>query len=154
MKSFYLEYINVCMYKLLLGVNAMFDNIRNLSLKDLFQKLHDEITDFIENAERIIEINESIKIDNIRQIRDHITERLNKNEDIEENKLILKILDVFITDKSFIRIMRKDADDWLEFLDALEGNLKKVGKDFTEKDKMELNNVIGIIDNAKKIIRR
>ena len=132
----------------------MFDNIRSLSLKELFQKLHDEITDFIENAERIMDINESIKIDNIRQIRDHITERLNKNENIEENKLILKVLDIFITDKSFIRIIRKDADDWLEFLDALESNLKKVGEDFTKKDRMELDNVIGIIDDAKKMIRR
>ena len=89
-----------------------------------------------------------------RLVKKHIAERLNKNENIEENKLILKVLDIFITDKSFIRIIRKDADDWLEFLDALESNLKKVGEDFTKKDRMELDNVIGIIDDAKKMIRR
>ena len=64
--------------------------------------------------------------------------RLNSNEDIEENKTLIKVLDLFVTDKSFLRMIKDDSEEWLEFLDVIEKNLNKVGDNLSGEDKREI----------------
>ncbi len=135
-------------------VDSMIDEIKNTTIVELFSKLHRAISELISDASKMVELNDSVKMDSVRNIRNDIVKKLNGNENIEENKTLVKILDLFITDKSFIRMIRDDSKEWLEFLDVIERNMNKIGNDLSGEDRKEIANITKAIDDARKMIRK
>ena len=132
----------------------MINELKNLSVGELFSRLHMAISELVSDASKIVELNSSVKMDSIRDIRTDIVKRLNSNEDIEENKTLIKVLDLFVTDKSFLRMIKDDSEEWLEFLDVIEKNLNKVGDNLSGEDKREIEKITHAIDGARKLIRK
>lgn len=135
-------------------VDFMIDEIKNTTVVELFSKLHRAISELVSDASKMVELNDSVRMDSVRSIRNDIVKKLNGNENIEENRTLVKILDLFITDKSFIRMIKDDSKEWLEFLDVIEKNLNKIGNDLDGEDRKEIANITKAIDNARKMIRK
>ncbi len=130
------------------------EGVRNLRLGELIAKLHTSITEFSKNTSKMVELNESMHTEKINELRDAITKRLSKNENIEENQALLKTLDLFLTDKAFIRLIKEDSEEWLSFLDAIEEGLVKVDHNLTGEDKQEIDSVLRKLDEARSLIRK
>jgi hypothetical protein len=132
----------------------MQDGIKNLSINDLFTRLHRALTELFNDASSLVEANNSVKSDNIRTLRSSIIARLANNENIKENENLLKVLDLFVTDKSFIQLVKEDSKEWLEFLEAIEKNLKSIEKDVNPKDRREIERINSSIEKAKSMLRK
>ena len=67
---------------------------------------------------------------------------------------MLKTLDLFLTDKAFIRLIKEDSEEWLSFLDAIEESLVKVDHNLTGEDKQEIDSVLRKLDEVRNLIRK
>ncbi len=130
------------------------EGIGRLRIGQLFSKLHNSIRRFSSDASRMVEKNEEVNTDTINELRDSITERLGNNENIDENKALLKTLDLLLTDKAFIRLVRDDAERWLGFLDAIEESLLKVDKDLSAEDRAEIEKAMGMLHGIRHALRK
>ncbi len=130
------------------------EGIGRLRIGQLFSKLHNSIRRFSSDASRMVEKNDEVNTDTINELRDSITERLGNNENIDENKALLRTLDLLLTDKAFIRLVRDDADRWLGFLDAIEESLLKVDKDLGAEDRAEIEKAMGMLHGIRHALRK
>ncbi len=131
-------------------------DLKSLSISDLFSKLHRMISDFIETIDETIRDNRQIGLDDIKSLRAHITSRLQKNEDIEENKKLLKVLDLFATNKAVMELIRADADDWLDFLEAIKKRLEQKGdeSDLTREELQDIEKAKKLTQEIRAMIRK
>ena len=130
------------------------ERFSSLKLGELFSKLHSSIIDFARDTSKVSDLNDSINTGTIDELRDHITERLNNNENIDENKALLKTLDLFVTDKAFIRLIKEDSEEWLGFLDAIQESLLRMDHNLSGEDKLEMERIIGRLDELRNLIRK
>jgi hypothetical protein len=64
------------------------------------------------------------------------------------------MLDLFSKDSAFIEIVRDDADEWLEFLTAIETNLGVIMEDLEGGDREVAERTLKAIEKAKAMIRK
>ncbi len=132
----------------------MQDGIMNLGIGELFSRLHRALTELVEDAARMVELNSTVTSETVRSIRDRIIKRLSGEDSIEEDEAVLKILDLFVTDRAFIRMVNEDSKDWLEFLEAIEKSLKRAERGMDPRDRLRIERITVAIDKAKLVIRR
>lgn len=99
------------------------NDMRSLSLGELLSKLHSAVRQFVSDLDAVIERNMRVSTDDIRSLRASITERLRAGKDEVENKKLLEVLDLLSMDKTVIGLMKDDAEEWLEFIDAVESHI-------------------------------
>lgn len=132
----------------------MVDDIRNLSLSNLFGSLHESMLNFIKSLDSLIAENRAISLDGIRTLRAHIKERLDGNEEITDKQILLKLLDLFSTDKAVVGLMKEEAQEWLEMLEAIESNIANQSRELTEQEKEEVEKINKLSMEIKALIRR
>ncbi len=99
------------------------NDMRSLSLGELLSKLHSAVRQFVSDLDAVIERNMRVSTDDIRSLRASITERLRAGKDEVENRKLLEVLDLLSMDKTVIGLMKDDAEEWLEFIDAVESHI-------------------------------
>ena len=57
------------------------DDLRQLNLNDLIQRLHESVSGFISGMENVVGMNKEAPPSEIVEIRDHLMERLKKGEE-------------------------------------------------------------------------
>jgi hypothetical protein len=129
--------------------------LSSLSLGSLFGKLREALVSFTRDIDKYIEgTNKVISKEDIDELRKHIQEKLDRNEEIEDNKKLKDLLDLFLKDREVMNMMRKDADAWVSMLDSIIEYLSKRTEPLTETEKYELNELLGIANQIKGLLRR
>lgn len=124
------------------------------SIGSLFTRLHRGLIALAAEASRLTGMNSSVNAREVRGAREEIIKRLSEGEGIEESRTMLKILDLFSKDSAFIEIVKDDADEWLEFLDAIEKNLGIIMEDLEGGDRKVAERTLEAIEKAKQMIRK
>lgn len=132
----------------------MLGDLKNMSLGALFGKLHSAITSFTKDLDTFIEKNKSISMSDIKELRDHIQKRLESNEEVEDNKKLKELLNLFATDKAVLEVIREDAEQWIELLDAIIENLENKEGELTIEEKAELHQIISLATDIKTMLRK
>lgn len=134
----------------------MFDDLKHLSLGELFSRLHRAIVDFVDTLDETIEDNRQVGAGDIRELRQHISERLGKNEEIDDNKKLLKVLDLFANNSAIMELVREDADDWLDFIEAIEKQIQEKGDagKLTKEELADIDKIKEMTSQIKAMIRK
>ena len=134
----------------------MASDVVGLSLGDLIRRLHNAIMDFIGAIDETIRQDRSVSAQEIRTLRDHIRQKLQANESPEDNKQLLKILDLFSSNSAVIGLVREDAEDWLKFLDDIEKSMERKGESgsLSEDERKELMDIKRLTGEIKAVLRK
>jgi len=124
-----------------------------LGLGSLFAKLRAALITFTRSLDEIIDENKKISMDDINELRKHIQHKLENSEDIEDNKKLKELLELFATDKAVFEVMRKDASSWISLLDSIIANLSSK-KDLTDEERKELTELISMANQLSKLLRK
>ena len=114
------------------------NDMRSLSLGELLSKLHSAVRQFVSDLDAVIERNMRVSTDDIRSLRAGVTERLRAGKDEVENRKLLEVLDLLSMDKTVIGLMKDDAEEWLEFIDAVESHIASGEYKASGEEKEEL----------------
>ncbi len=126
----------------------------NLSLNELIKKLYDSIKNFAKNMEKVTEMNNKITHSEIMELKEHITNRLNNGEEVEDNKKLIDLLEVLSKDESIIQIIKDDAEEWISLLDAIENNIKLDGRKLNNNEEKELKQINYMATSMKEFLRK
>lgn len=132
----------------------MVKDFRDLSLDSLFNKLHSLMQNLAKDVDSVIEDNKEVGMDSIKDLRDHINYKLTKKEEILDNEKLLKVLNLFSEDKAVLEIIKEDAEEWVELLDAIEQSIGGSGGDLTAKEKREIEQINKLTTEIKSLIRK
>lgn len=99
------------------------EQLKKLSLNELIAALQDQIISFSREIDRLIDKNSELNTTEIDQLRNHIKSRLEAGEERAENERLLKLVNLFSDDKKALSLIREDVDEWLGFLDAVDGHI-------------------------------
>jgi len=132
----------------------MANDIKSLSLDGLFTKLHGLMVNLVKDLDSVLQDNTDVDIGSVKVLREHITERLTKNEEIQDNQKILKLLNLFSEDKAVLEIIREDAEEWVELLNAIEANIRGNGINLTEREQDEIKQIRRLTTEIKSMIRK
>jgi len=124
-----------------------------LGLGSLFARLRAALITFARSLDEIIDENKKISMDDINELRKHIQHKLENNEDIEDNKKLRELLELFATDKAVFELMRKDASSWISMLDSIIANLSSK-KELTDEERKELSELIGMANQLSALLRK
>jgi hypothetical protein len=135
-------------------VVLMVKDIKELSLNSLLDKLHSLMVNLVKDVNSVIEDNQDMSMKSIRDIRDHINYKLGKKEEIYENEKILKMLNLLSEDKAVLEIIREDAEEWVNLLDAIEESIGGNGGTLTKKEEKEIKEINRLTTEIKSLIRK
>jgi len=124
-----------------------------LGLGSLFARLRAALITFTRSLDELIDENKRISTDDINELRKHIQHKLENNEDIEDNKKLRELLELFATNKAVFEVMRKDASSWISLLDSIIANLSSK-KELTDEERKELEELIGIANQLSALLRK
>ncbi|MGI0100582.1 MAG: hypothetical protein ACREBH_02590 [Candidatus Micrarchaeaceae archaeon] len=130
----------------------MGNDYKDMSLDGLFGRLHRLMSDLAADLDSIVGDNKDM--DGVRELRDHISRKLDKGEEIDDNKRLLKLLDLFSKDKAVIEIIREDADDWIKLLNAIEGSIKADRPELTSREEGEIKEIGRLTSEIKALVRK
>ncbi len=132
----------------------VFETLKKLSLNELITTLHDLITSFSKGLDSLIQKNSELSINDIDELRNHIQARLEKGEERAENEKLQKLITLFKEDKRAFGLIRKDVDEWLEFLEAVELHIDKDRKYVGESEQKDLDSLKADLTHLQKALRR
>ena len=132
----------------------MIDGIKNLSLGGLFESLHQSMLSFVGSLDSLIEENKEMSLEDIKTLRAYIKEKLAGDEEITDKQKLLRLLDLFSTDKAVVGLMKEEAEEWIEMLEGIENSISKQGRELTEDEKDEIDKIGRLTAEIKAMIRR
>ena len=132
----------------------MSNDLRNLSLDNLFGKLHGLMVNLVKDVDSVLEDNKEVGMGSVKELREHITAKLSKNEEIQDNDKLLKLLNLFSEDRAVLEIIREDAEEWVQLLNAIEENIKGSGATLTKKEQEEIHEINRLTSEIKTLIRK
>jgi hypothetical protein len=121
----------------------------SLSVGSLLNMLHQAIAKVSHEIDRITGINEGVSTKEVEQLREHIEQRLGKGEDEQYNKEMLKVIDLFLTDKYVLDFIKEDSEEWLDFINAIKASTDGKGGENRAESKKLYNS----ITQLEKILR-
>ncbi len=133
---------------------GVLDGIKSITLSNLFGSLHEAMLNFVKSLDSLINENKDISLDDIKTLREHIKERLQGSEGITDKQKLLKLLDLFSTDRAVVELMKEEAEEWLEMLEAIEDNIANHGGEETEQEKEEIEKIHRLTSEIKAVLRR
>lgn len=132
----------------------MLDGILNMSLGSLFEKLHESMLSFVKNMDGIVKENSELPLGEIKELREHIKGRLERNEEIGDNQKLLKLLDLLSTDRAVLELVKEEAEEWAEMLEAIERSLPADTAKLTAKEREEVEKIGALASEIKGMIRK
>jgi hypothetical protein len=134
----------------------MVKDIKDMSLDSLFTKLHQLMSNLVKDIEGVLGDNEEMGMGDIKALRDHINHKLAIKEEVSDNQKILLLLNLFSEDKAVIEIIREDAEEWLELLNAIESNITggDSGRRLNAREEKEVKEIKRLTGEIKTLIRQ
>lgn len=130
-------------------------DLKIFSLKELFTKLHDNMKTFIADTKNALDRNNDVSFEDIKRMREHITQRLNHGENIEDNEALLKVLNLFTMDKAFLNVTKEESEEWLDFIEAIEASVKDFDKyAATSEERHDIEEINKVLSEAKSLLRK
>lgn len=131
-------------------------DIKGMSLGQLLNRLHEAIVDFIETLDNTIESNRKVNTNEIRELRGHILERLQKNEDVSDNKKLIEVLDLFSTESVIMELIREDSEEWLDFIETIEERMRERGEssELAHEELADIERIKELTAQIKAIMRK
>ncbi len=126
---------------------------KSLTVSALIGKLHSAILSVTKATKEITEKNDELSVYDIRELRDHITNRLKSKENIEDNEKLLLLLNMFATNKEVLELIRDETEDWARLLQAIEESLIRKQEGLTPEERSELEGIIRLTRDIKGMIR-
>jgi len=124
-----------------------------LTLGSLFTMLRSALVTFTRNLDDLIEENKKISLNDINELRKHIQQKLENNEDIDDNKKLRELLELFATDKAVLKVIKDDVNSWISMFDAIIANLSKK-QNLTDEDREELSELIRMTTQLTEYLRK
>ena len=131
----------------------MREELSKISLGRLFSILTDSMTRMVEGLKGLINKNETVDDNTVREIREHIKNRLAAGEERVDNQNILKLLDLFSENKEVIEFIKEEAEEWLELVEAIEKHIESGDKELSEKEQEEVMELKELMDKIKHTLR-
>ncbi|MDE1865096.1 MAG: hypothetical protein KGH94_00440 [Candidatus Micrarchaeota archaeon] len=128
------------------------EDIRELSINDLIARLHESIKGFISGMESVIGMNKEAPSPEIAVLRDHLTERLRKGEEITDNKRLIGFLDLLSKDQAVLELVKDDAKDWLEIVETIEKQIES-RRPLSTGERNEIRKIKKMSSELKALIR-
>ncbi len=132
----------------------MVKDVKEMSLDGLFGKLHGLMINLVKDVDSVIADNKEVSMDAVRELRDHINYKLGKKEEIQDNEKILRLLNLFSEDKAVLEIIREDAEEWVELLEAIEQSISERGPNLTAGEQKEIREINRLTSEIKTLIRK
>ena len=133
---------------------GIMDGVKSITLSNLFGSLHEAMLNFAKSLDSLISENKEITLDDIKTLRTHIKERLQGSEAITDKQKLLKLLDLFSTDRAVVELMKEEADEWLEMLEAIEDNISHQDGEMTPQEKEEVEKIHMLTSEIKAVLRK
>lgn len=130
------------------------DGIKSLTLDGLLERLHAALKGFAKDMDEVIGENESVSSDDLSELREHIRQRLDRNEEITDNEKLLKLLNLFATDREVLEIVREDAEEWIALLESIEERIKSSPGKPTQEEESDLAEIRRLSGEIKALIRK
>jgi gas vesicle protein len=128
--------------------------LRLSSLNEALSKLSNAIRTFVKDISELSDENKEVSLTEIRELRKFVKDKIDEGNDPIENGRIMNLLNVFVEDKNFIELTKEDADEWVEFLEAIEAGIKKGDVALNSKEEKELKDIEQLTDQIKNLIRK
>lgn len=153
-KCSYYIFNKLCIRLVYQFVRLMARDVTDMSIDGLFGKLHGLMINLVKDVDSVIEDNKSINMDAVRDLREHISEKLGKKEEIQDNEKLLKLLNLFSEDRAVLEIIREDAEEWTELLEAIEKSITDKGPNLTKEEQAEVKQISKLTSEIKSLIRK
>ncbi len=130
----------------------MRENMSGVPLEKLLGRLHDLMRSLVSDVDSIIADNNEVSIDDVRKLRDHIKGRMGVGEELRENGMLLKLLNLFSEDKAVLEIIREDSNEWSELLENIENSIK--GNGSSAREKREIKEIRRLTSEIRDLVRK
>ncbi len=130
----------------------MREDMLGIPLNKLLEMLHDLMRSLVSDVDSIIADNEEVSIEDVRKLRDHINGRIGVGEELRENGMLLKLLNLFSEDKAVLEIIREDSKEWVELLDNIERGLK--GNSSSTRERKEMKEIRRLTSEIRDLVRK
>ena len=131
----------------------MREELSKISLSRLFSILTDSMTRMVEGLKGLVKRNEIVDDNTVRELREHIKNRLAIGEEKVDNQNILKLLDLFSENKEVIEFIKEEAEEWLDLVEAIEKHIESGDKVLSEKEQEEVKELKELTDKIKHTLR-
>jgi hypothetical protein len=128
------------------------ENIGRLSLNDLIKRLHESVASFVAGMENVVSMNKQQPTEEISEIRTHILDRLQKGEEITDNRKVINLLDLLSKDQAVLELVKEDAKDWLEIIETIEVHMSSK-MPMSPAEMQELRKIKEMSGELKALIR-
>ncbi len=128
------------------------DDIREISVNELVRRLHESVSGFLAGMENVISMNKQPPIEEISDLRDRITERLKGGDEITDNRKVISLLDLLSRDQAVLGLVRDDAKDWLEIIEAIEHHMLSKAS-ITPAEQKQVKQIRRMAAELKTLIR-
>ena len=129
-------------------------NFKLMSVNELISRLHDAIESFLTGIEDIIDLNlKSGGKEEISTLKAHLTEKLKRGEEVTDNKKLIDLLNLLSKDQTVLAIIKEDAEEWAEMLDAIQGQISS-RKPITEEERRDIQKITAMATEITSLIRK
>ena len=129
-------------------------NFKLMSVNDLISRLHDAIESFLTGIEDIIDLNsKSGSKDEISTLKAHLTEKLKRGEEVTDNKKLIDLLNLLSKDQTVLAIIKEDAEEWAEMLDAIQSQISS-RKPITDEERKDIQKITAMATEISSLIRK
>jgi hypothetical protein len=111
------------------------------------------MTRMVEGLKGLVKRNEIVDDNTVRELREHIKNRLAIGEEKVDNQNILKLLDLFSENKEVIEFIKEEAEEWLDLVEAIEKHIESGDKVLSEKEQEEVKELKELTDKIKHTLR-
>lgn len=129
-------------------------NFKLMSVNEIISRLHDAIESFLAGIEDIIELNsKSAGKEEISTLKAHLTEKLKRGEEVTDNKKLIDLLNLLSKDQTVLAIIKEDAEEWAEMLDAIQDQISSK-KPITDEERRDIQKITKMASEITSLIRK
>ena len=124
-----------------------------MSVNEIIKKLYNSVKSFVKGMESVVGINDKYNKDEINELKTHLTEKLNRGEEVTDNSKLIDLLEILSKDQTVMHIIKDDAEEWLEMLEAIESSINSK-KELSPEEKKEVKQINKMTMSIKDFLRK
>lgn len=124
-----------------------------MTVNEIIKKLYNSVKSFVKGMESVVGINDKYNKDEIDELKTHLTEKLNRGEEVTDNSKLIDLLEILSKDQTVMHIIKDDAEEWLEMLEAIESSINSK-KELSPEEKKEVKQINKMTMSIKDFLRK
>jgi hypothetical protein len=129
-------------------------NFKLMSVNELISRLHDAIESFLAGIENVIDVNSKTgSKDEISTIKEHLAQKLQRGEEVTDNKKLISLLNLLSKDQAILSIIKEDAEEWAEMLNAISDQISS-RKPIADEEKRDIKKITAMASEITALIRK